>query len=499
VVAIREKLFRNWVTVAGTALAVVSLGNIFFFFLIDIVSSKPSPYTGIVAYMVLPAFLVCGLILIPLGLWWDRRRRLKMTAEEAAKLPTIDFNNPAQRTALFSFAAFAIVFLMLSAAGSYRAYEYTDSVEFCGQLCHSVMAPEHTAYQLSAHARVRCVDCHVGTGASWYVRSKLSGARQVLAVTFNTFPRPIPTPVHNLRPAQDTCEQCHWPKKFHGAQLRTFTHFSSDEKNTMREVSLLVKTGGGDPDTGATSGIHWHMNIGNEITYVASDEKHQVIPYIRVKDLQGRVMEYTAKDSPLSKEQIAKMEKRRMDCIDCHNRPTHVYVPPDQAVDQSLHIGKLNPSLPFIKQQAVAVLTADYKTTPDAMVGIATGIHDFYTAKYPDVEKNRTDEVRSTIAELQRIYRSSIFPEMKLDWRTHPNNIGHYYFNGCFRCHDGQHVAKDGHLLSKDCSTCHIILSQGEKTTQIDMVKGTEFKHPVDLGDLTAVNCSDCHTGGVSP
>jgi hypothetical protein len=155
--------------------------------------------------------------------------------------------------------------------------------------------------------------------------------------------------------------------------------------------------------------------------------------------------------------------------------------------------------LPFIKQQAVAVLTAEYKTTPDALAGIATGIHDFYTTKYPDVEKNRAEELRNTIAEIQRIYRSSIFPEMKLDWRTHPNNIGHFYFNGCFRCHDGQHVAKDGRVLSKECNTCHVILGQGEKTAQIDMVKGTEFKHPVDIGDLTAVNCSDCHTGGVSP
>ena len=186
---------------------------------------------------------------------------------------------------------------MVSAAGSYKAYEFTESGSFCGQLCHTVMSPEYTAYQLSPHARVACAECHVGAGATWFVKSKLSGSRQVFAAVFNTFPRPIPTPVHNLRPAQETCEQCHWPKKFYGGQLKVFTHYANDEKNTMRQVRMMIKTGGGDPATGAPEGIHWHMNIGNKIDYVAADEKRQVIPYIHVEDLQGRVTEYYAKDS----------------------------------------------------------------------------------------------------------------------------------------------------------------------------------------------------------
>jgi nitrate/TMAO reductase-like tetraheme cytochrome c subunit len=494
---IRE-LLRNPISLIGFALAAVALVNILFLFLIDLTTEHPSPYVGILAYMVAPGFLIVGVVLVPLGVWYDRRRRRQEPGQTPQYL-RIDFSDPGQRGAVAFFLSFVIVFVLMSAVGSYRAYEFTDSVQFCGQLCHSVMNPEFTAYQLSPHARVACVDCHVGAGATWYVRSKLSGARQVFATAFNTYPRPIPTPVHNLRPAQETCEQCHWPRKFYGAQLKTFTHYGSDEKNTLRQIRMLIKTGGGDPTTGAPSGIHWHMNISNEITYVAADEKRQVIPYIRVKDMQGRVTDYLAKDSTLTKAQIEMAPKHRMDCVDCHNRPTHIYVAPDQAVDQSIAAHRIDVSLPFIKATSVAAITGSYKTTEEATQGIATEVHKFYSAKYPDLEKTKAIQIRDTIAELQRIYRSTTFPEMKLDWKTHNNNIGHFYFPGCFRCHDGQHVSPEGKVIRKDCDTCHTVLSQQEGEATPLTAEGMPFQHPVDLGDLTAVSCSDCHTGGTGP
>src|SRR5512146_458443 len=385
--------FRHPLAAIGGALALVSLANILFLFLIDVLSPRHSPYVGILAYMILPGFFILGLALVPAGMYLARRQRLRQEGVEGPVYPQIDLNEPAQRGSVAFFFRFVIVFVVLSAGGSYRGYEFTDSIQFCGQLCHSVMNPEFTAYQLSPHARVRCVDCHVGAGASWYVRSKLSGARQVYATLFNTFPRPIPTPVHNLRPAQETCEQCHWPRKFYGAQLKVFSHYASDEKNTQRQIRMLIKTGGGDPATGAPSGIHWHMNIDNEIDYLATDEKRQVIAYIHVKDLQGRVTEYFAKDSTLTKEQIEKAPRHRMDCVDCHNRPTHIYVPPDQAVDQALLAHRLDVSLPFLKQTAVTALTNPYKSTGEAMQGIATEIRNFYAGKYPALESTKQNEI----------------------------------------------------------------------------------------------------------
>jgi len=488
-------LLRNPISLAGVALVIVALANIFLFVLLDLIAANPSPYIGILAYMISPAFLILGLLLMLGGILLERRKKVAPTEF----YPRIDLNDPKQRSAVFSFVTFLIVFAVVSAAGSYKAYEYTDSVQFCGQLCHTVMNPEFTAYRLSPHARVACVDCHVGSGATWYVKSKLSGARQVYAATFNTFPRPIPTPVHNLRPAQDTCEQCHWPKKFYGGQLKVFTHYGNDEKNTPRQIRLLIKTGGGDPATGAPEGIHWHMNIANKIDFVAADEQRQVIPYIHVVDQQGRVTEYYAKDSTLTKDQIAKAPRHHMDCVDCHNRPTHIYVPPDAAVDQSLLAHRIDASLPFIKQQAVTVLTATYATTDAAKQGIASGLQNFYESKYPDLAKAKQLEIRDAVTEVQEIFARTTFPEMKLNWQTHPNNLGHFYYSGCFRCHDGQHVSADGRVISRDCNQCHTLMSQSDMVTAYAAAPPATFQHPVDIGDLTQVNCADCHTGGVGP
>ncbi len=488
-------LLRNPISLAGVALAIVSLANVFIFFLVDQIAVKPGPYIGILAYMVSPGFLCLGLLLILAGFLLERRKKVVSTEF----YPRIDLNDRAQRSAVISFMTFLVVFVVVSAAGSYKAYEFTESVSFCGQLCHTVMSPEYTAYQLSPHARVACADCHVGPGATWFVKSKLSGSRQVFAALFNTFPRPIPTPVKNLRPAQETCEQCHWPKKFYGGQLKVFSHYANDEKNTLRQIRMIIKTGGGDPATGAPEGIHWHMNIANKIEYVAADEKRQVIPYIHVEDQQGRVTEYYAKDSTLTKDQIAKGEKHRMDCVDCHNRPTHIYVPPDLAVDQSLLARRIDASLPSIKQQAVTVLTGTYNTTDGAMQGIAAGIQDFYEKKYPDVAKSKQLEIRNAVTEVQQIFKRTTFPEMKLNWQTHPNNLGHFYSPGCFRCHDGQHVSADGRVISRDCNQCHTLMSETDGTTNVAAAPVQNFQHPVDIGDLTQVNCADCHTGGTGP
>jgi len=496
---VSQHLIRNPISLIGLALAGVAFANIVLLVLIDLLANHPSPYIGILAYMVAPGILVFGLILIPIGMIIERRRRLR-TVGVPFHFARLDLNNPAQRSTVAFVLSFVVIFSLISAVGSYQAYEFTDSVDFCGQLCHTVMHPEFVAYQASPHARVACVDCHVGSGASWYVKSKLSGMRQVYYTLRGTYPRPIPTPVENLRPAQQTCEQCHWPKKFWGAQLKTFTHYGDDEQNTPRVLRMLIKVGGGDPKLGqAGEGIHWHMNISNKITYFASDEQRQVIPWVRMEDHTGRVTEYMVKDSAPTQAQIDKAEKRRMDCIDCHNRPTHIYVPPDVSVDQAIIGRSLDAALPFIKKQGVEVLTADYKTSDEAQQAIAEKIPKFYQDKYPQIAATKADSIKGAVVELQRIYSTTFFPTMKVNWKTHPNNIGHLYYQGCFRCHDGNHVSKEGRVISKDCNSCHTVIEQQESGTQVAALATQPFKHPVDIGDLTAVNCSDCHSGGVGP
>jgi hypothetical protein len=310
----------------GAVLAV--LATLFFisFQLIELLEPSSNPYTGLWSFLVLPALLVVGLLLIPLG-WLLERRRRRLAPETPAELPRLDPNDPRHRRGLIVFGLGTLLVVPLIGVASYRGYHYTDSTQFCGQVCHSVMHPEYLSYIDSPHARVSCAACHIGPGAGWYVKSKLSGVRQILAVTFQTYSRPIPTPVHNLRPARETCEQCHWPEKFFGSQLQTRVHFAPDAANTRSERRIVVKIGGGDSTRGPASGIHWHMALANRIEYVATDKGRQVIPWVRATDGSGRSTVYRS-DGKRAAEPPPQGEMRILDCMDCHNRPTHILPPP---------------------------------------------------------------------------------------------------------------------------------------------------------------------------
>ncbi|HEX3281333.1 MAG TPA: NapC/NirT family cytochrome c [Pyrinomonadaceae bacterium] len=483
-------LFRNYISLVGAAIVIASLFSVVLLFLLEISSSGENPYLGILTYIIFPSILMFGVAVVIVGALMERRRRHRAAPEDIAAYPRLDLNDPRSRRAVFAFLLVTFLFISASAFGSYRAYEYTESVNFCGQTCH-VMKPERTAYQAGAHARVGCVGCHVGPGAGWYVRSKLSGAYQLYSVTFNKFPRPITTPVHNLRPAQETCEQCHWPEKFFGAQMKVFNRYAYDEQNTLRQRRMLINVGGGSPSTGLVTGIHWHMNIANEITYVSTDDHRQVIPWVRIKDRQGNVTEYSDRTRPLTPEQIATGNRRKMDCVDCHNRPAHVYLPPDVAVDQAFVAGRLDPSLPYLKREAVELLSRHYETTEDAVKQIDTGLNDFYRSNYADVYSQKQNLVKGAVSEVQRIFQTYFFPEMKTDWQTHPNNIGHLYFAGCFRCHDGEHVSNTGKVITNNCNVCHTMIY--DSLNPAASVKTGPFQHPVDLGALADRKCDSCH------
>jgi len=484
-------LFRNYISFVGALIVIAAVVSILLLFLIEFTQTSNNPYLGIVTYIILPAFLAFGLLVIFAGMLFERRRRRRSPASEIAPYPRIDLNEPRQRRLAILLLTVSFVFICASAFGSYRAYEYTESVEFCGQACHTVMKPEFVAFHATSHARIRCVDCHVGHGAESYARSKLSGARQLVSLVTGSYSKPIETPVHNMRPANETCEQCHWPSKFHGAQLKTFDHYAYDEQNSLRQMRMLINVGGGDPASGSVAGIHWHMNLRNEITFIASDEKRQVIPWIRVKDLKGNVTEYYDRSRPLSPEQIASSEKRRMDCIDCHNRPAHTYLSPDEALDQSFAAGRLDPALPYLKREAVAVLNKPYATEQEALNTISSSLDGFYRTNYSQLQTQKAETIKTAISETQRIFKTYFFPEMKTNWSTHPNNIGHLYSSGCFRCHDGEHVSNTGKVIRNDCNICHSVLSDSARPAKISLTM--DVKHPVDLGGLADRKCETCH------
>jgi hypothetical protein len=393
------------------------------------------------------------------------------------------------------FSLGTLLLLLFSAFGSFKAYEHTDSDQFCGETCHQVMEPEYTAYQFSPHARVGCVKCHIGPGAGWFVRSKISGTYQVYAVTFNKYPRPIPTPIENLRPAQETCEQCHWPKHFYSEKEHINTYFISDEHNTKWTLNLLMKIGGGNIEAGPTSGIHWHMNIAHEVTYAALDTQRQVIPWVRSKTPDGNVTTYRSTEMSVSDDSLKKAFTRRMDCIDCHNRPSHIYHPGARSVNHVMSLGWIDPRLPNVKSIAVQALDASYSTKQGALDTIRLTIEEYYKTNYPDIGSSRKADIDSAVVHVQEIYRRSYFPEMRVSWKKFNDNIGHMYYKGCFRCHDDKHVSDDGKVLSRNCNVCHTILAQQfERDTLRLSLGGVEYHHPVDIGDAwKETNCSDCH------
>ena len=334
---------------------------------------------------------------------------------------------------------------------AYRGIEYMDSVGFCGQVCHRVMQPEFTAYQEGPHARVTCVQCHIGAGASWFVQSKLSGTRQVFAVMLNTYPRPIPSPVENLRPARETCEQCHWPEKFTGDRVDTIREYASDEANTESTTTLRVHVGGaGGPR--AAHGIHWH--IANHIEYVATDQKRQTIGKVTVTYANGQTRVFQA--DGVTAAQLAAGETRTMDCMDCHNRPSHPYAAnAERAIDDALASGEMPKTLPFIRRQAVEVVKASYPTQEAALSAIESGLRKFYQEQYPQVYTGRRKEVDASVAAARHAYSRNVFPQMNVSWGTYINNLGHNAFPGCFRCHDDSHKSADGKTIPQDCGLCH--------------------------------------------
>jgi len=485
--------FYNILSYIGAAIAAISTFMFIFLFVLASIARLEKAYVGIVLFIVIPAFIILGLLIIPLGMYLKVRKEKRRGLHPSRELPVLNLNIPSQRNAVIIFTLGTLVFLFLSALGSYEAYHYTESTIFCGTLCHQLMIPEYTAYQSSPHARVSCAECHVGKGANWYVKSKLSGLYQVYATLTRSYPRPIPTPIRNLRPARETCEECHWPQKVYGKQQRREIYYLADDANTRWEIDMLLNTGGGNPALGQKSGIHWHINPDIRIEYIAADAKRLEIPLVLLINRTSKdTVIYNSTASPLPDSVARSAERRTMDCIDCHNRPSHIYQDPNHFINTAMATGDIDAALPGIKQQAVTACVEEYDTDEAARQGIEEKLTAYYSGA------NSVDKARlsHSIAAVQNGFSHNIFPAMKVRWSEYPNHIGHLNSPGCFRCHDDQHVSNSGRTISRKCETCHLIMAQGpgDKMEYAGGQQSLEFHHPEDIGDAwKETNCSECH------
>jgi hypothetical protein len=488
---------KNWLTIIGSIIAAINLILILLLFVISTIFDKGSTNLGLFIYIILPGFLIFGLLLIPIGMILERKRIFKGLVHEAARLPYIDLNDSSHRNAFIIFTITTIIVLFLSTLGSFKAYHITESVEFCGTLCHQVMEPEHTAYLNSPHANVACVECHVGSGASWYVKSKLSGLHQVYAVMTNSYPRPIETPLHDLRPARETCEKCHWPQKFYARSLWTNKYFLADSANTEWDIMLQMKTGPEYSGLGLKEGIHWHINPDINIEYISENDKRENITYVKYTNKStGKVTIYRNENNPVSDSLISASSTRTMDCIDCHNRPSHNYKSPSVYFNKAMLTGAVSKSIPFFKKAAMDILRESFTDKDTAMMKIEEGITRFYKTDYSEYYDKNKDLINSSVASVQKAFNQNTFPAMKVTYDRYPEHIGHLESDGCFRCHNGSFKSDDGRTITRDCNQCHTILGQGTPGNMqyTSIRENLEFQHPVDIGTAwKESNCSECH------
>lgn len=489
----------NWLSQLGLVLVVIAVLGALGLVVAGAILPSPPVYMGLL--FALPMLLiVAGVILYPVGYALEKRRRARGAAGLKAPQIVIDLSLTRHRTILLLLLMGGIVATLVFVIGSFATFQTMDSNEFCGQMCHSVMNPEYTAYQHTPHARVKCVECHIGSGVEWYVHAKFTGMRRLAAIVTGSFVRPIPTPISDMRPARETCEECHWSSRFVGYKEKVLTYFTKGEDNPEHKLRLLIKIGGSDSPFMKGFGIHYHMLGANKVEYIARDRQRQEIAWVKVSRADGSVTEYANEEFPLSTEERKAASVRRMECLDCHNRPAHNFKSPVDAVDEAMAAGTIPRNLPFIKVQAAKALDGKYETTAEATQGISESLTAYYKENYPDALTKKADALKKAIVNLQGIYKTSFFPEMKVKWSAYPNNIGHRDWPGCYRCHTSKMVSADGKQVFTDCTKCHLILAQGNSVNQsapVNFTKGQVFVHPgfnEKIKEYT--KCIDCHTGG---
>ncbi len=456
-----KKVSLNQLGKWGVVLTTSSFATFIVLELARLLGILTNSYIGLITYLLFPTLFVIGLILIPIA--WNKQK--KNSGKTTRELLDSQFGTNETAAGFFgskimlSVAGLSLVNILFLSIASTQMLDFMDEPVFCGTACHSVMHPEWITYQQSPHARVHCVECHVGEGTGALISSKLNGAYQMLSVTFKLYEKPIPTPVHQLRPARETCEKCHWPEKFYGTRIKSYVRYQMDEASTPEYTTLNLKI-----DTGKgkeKAGIHWHIAAKNQVRYAAADEKRLKMLWVEEIKEDGTVIRYKnteAREDELKHE----TEARTMDCVDCHNRATHIYEDPSMALDDRIQKGLIDHSLPFIKREGLASISNYFKTREEGQTAIRKHIESFYRRNYPKLLISQSDKIDQAIKTLQAIYHRNIHPGMNIIWGSYPNFLGHQKDSGCFRCHNGDFVSEDGQEISYECTTCHSILALEE-------------------------------------
>jgi nitrate/TMAO reductase-like tetraheme cytochrome c subunit len=451
-------LTSHWLSWLGLVILITAISTWLFVLPAEVQGHVENPYKGVVLYLILPFIGFVGIVLTVVGMVLGRRR-----IRERLETEVTDRKRALQRLVVF-LAIVVGVNLLIGTQLTYRAVVYMDTPQFCGGACH-VMRPQYLGHQDSAHASVACAECHIAPGAGGWVAAKMNGTRQLWQTITNTYARPIPSAIESGRlvPSKETCEHCHWAEKIVATRLLVIPSYADDEKNTDSYNVLMMLVGGR-----RMQGIHHaHFAGGFVIRYAASDPKRQTIPWVERRNTKtGETQTYIANGT--TPEQASSLPKYTMQCVDCHDRPTHSFSLPDRALNRALALGEVPADLPFIKKRGLAALQANYPSSSEAAQKIPAAIESYYQQSYPEIYAQRGTEIAKAGQSILAIYNHNVFPDLKVTWGTYTNSLGHTDSPGCFRCHDGSHSSADGKLtISQDCSACHQLLAMGQSAPDI--------------------------------
>jgi hypothetical protein len=441
-----EPLVRHPVAIAGAVLATASAVLFIVMVIAALAGLFENPYAGLVVFVVVPGLFVLGLLLVPLGMRLQRRKLVHDPA--AGNWPVLDFGQPRIRRMTLMIAALTAVNVVILLLAGYGSLHWMESPSFCGQVCHTPMHPQFTSWQDAPHAKTACVKCHIGEGPSAFVHAKLAGVRQLVHVATGRIPRPVP-PGAEMPPGEQarTCTGCHQPWRSVEDQIRVKREFADDETSTETKTILQMHLGAASP---SGRSIHWHANPSTRVEYLATDEKRETIAAVRVTDAKGQVKEFVAEDA--KPEAVSAGTWRTMDCIDCHNTVGHPISPTAElAVDRAITAGQIDKQLPFARREAVRLVKAGYSSQEEGLSAIERELRSFYGSRGSIDQQS----LARTVAGVQGVYGRNVFPTMKVTFGSYPDNRGHITSNGCVRCHDDSHAAKDGTKISGDCEYCH--------------------------------------------
>lgn len=448
-------LTSHWLSMLGMFLLITALITWIFVLPLHDRGGSSNPYIGIVIFIVVPILFLTGLITIPVGVYLGRR-------QVRASLAAVDDRRVAVRRLLIFLGVTTLINVFVGTQITYRAVEQMESVQFCGGACH-VMTPQARSHPVSPHARIACVECHVGEGARGFIEAKTAGTRQLVEVAFDTYPRPVPPALSSGRlvPSTETCEHCHWPDKFSATRLKVLSKFGEDETNTETQTVLMMMVGGS-----RTGGIHGkHFGPGIEIRFAAADAQRQTIPWVEFKNANTGESRVYTKDGTGA--DGASLPKIAMQCVDCHNRPAHTFLLPERALDQEFAGGWLPTTLPYLKKKSLEVLKATYASSEEAATKIPNAIVEYYKQAHPDVYAARGADVQAAGRRVAEVYSRNVFPELNVTWGTYQNNLGHDPAPGCFRCHDEEHKTPEGKTITQDCAVCHEAIAVDEASPEV--------------------------------